>query len=62
MHHHRALLLAAALFVMPFAAGCVAGGEDVGEEVEGPGLSEEWFNSVPNLSCFHQDGYGVVCN
>ncbi|HVK67679.1 MAG TPA: hypothetical protein VM694_24510 [Polyangium sp.] len=62
MHHHRALSLAVALFVMPFAAGCVAGGEDVEEEVEGPGLSEEWFNSVPYLSCFHQGSSGVVCN
>ncbi|TKD08950.1 hypothetical protein [Polyangium fumosum] len=65
MIHHRALSLAAALFVMPFAAGCVAEEEEVGDEVvevEGPGLSEEWYNSVPYLSCAHQNGFGMVCN
>ncbi|MDC0741939.1 hypothetical protein [Polyangium mundeleinium] len=65
MHHHRALSLAAALFVMPFAAGCVAGGEDVGDEVvevEGPGLSESYHvTNGTNLSCFHQSGYGMRC-
>lgn len=65
MNHRSILSLAAILFVVPLAAGCVAGAEELSDEaveVEEPGFEESYHKTNnTNLSCFHQSGYGMRC-